>query len=121
MQEPLRVGSLPVAICSEAIVMTRDVFVAAVGLWAVASRVMAEATTWPNQRVYAGAAADYVKDARRVIDALRAAAEDDRDVFGDPLASSWDDVVRNPHAMEAISPFASVPFEERRGGRAPSG
>jgi hypothetical protein len=86
LQEPERVGFWPVAICNEAIATTKDVFVAA--------------------------ATGCVKEARRVIDALRGAAEDDSEVYGDPLASGWDDVVRRPHADAAISPFGSRPFEE---------
>jgi hypothetical protein len=112
MQGPARVGTLPVAICNEAMAMTKDVFVAAGGMWTLVSRVMAEASTWPTEYAYAATATDYVKDARRVIDALRATAEDGREVFGDPLASGWDDVVRRPRAIGAISSFGSSPLEE---------
>jgi hypothetical protein len=112
MQGPARVGTLPVAICNEAMAMTKDVFVAAGGMWTLVSRVMAEASTWPTEHAYAATATDYVKYARRVIDALRAAAEDERDVFADPLASGWDDVVRRPRATGAISSLRSSPLEE---------
>lgn len=111
-QQPARVASLPVVICNEAIAMTKDVFVAAGGVWSLVSRVMAETSTWPTERAYAASATDYVNDARRVIAALRDAGEDERDVIGDPLASGWDDVLRRPHAIGAISPFGSPPFEE---------
>jgi hypothetical protein len=114
MQGPVRIGSWPVAIGNEAIATTKDLFVAAMGVWSLVGHVMADATTWPAERAYAATATDYVKDARRVIDALRAEAEDDRDVFEDPLASGWDDVVRRPHATGAISPFGAPPFEEGR-------
>ena len=117
MPEPARVGSLPVAICHEAIAMTRDVFLAAWTMWSLAARVMAETTSWPTERAYAAAGTDYIKDARRVIDALRAAAADDRDVFADPLASAWDDVVRRPDAIPSLGP---LPFEEGRGQSASS-
>jgi hypothetical protein len=113
MREPVRVGSLPAAFCYEAIAMTKDVFVAAEGVWSLVARVIAETTTWPTERAYAAAATDYVLDARRVIDALRWAAEDDREVSRDPLASAWDDVVRRPHTMGSIGLFGSVPAEER--------
>ena len=117
MQEPMRVRSLPVAIWSEAIAMTKDVYTAAGGAWSLVSRVMADATAWPTERAYAATATDYVNDARRVIDALRGAAEDDREVYGDPLASGWDDVVRRPDSLAAISSFGSRPFEEGHGPR----
>ena len=115
MQEPVRVGSWPGAICNETIAVTKDAFVAAGGLWTLLSRFMAEATTWPTERAYAAAATDYVKDARRVIDALRAPSEDD---WGpddaDPLVSGWDDVVRHPLTLPRTSPSGFAAFDDGR-------
>jgi hypothetical protein len=112
MREPVRVGSLSAAFCGEAIAMTKDVFVAAEGVWSLVTRVIADATTWPTERAYAAAATDYVLDARRVIDALRSAVADDRDLAGDPLASAWDDVVRRPPPLHPTSLLGSLPAED---------
>lgn len=113
MQEPMRVGSWPGAIRNETMAATKDVFGAAGGVWTLMSRFMAEATTWPTERAYAAAATDYVKDARRVIDALRAQSGDDWGLHeSDPLASAWDDVVRRPLTLPKTSPSGFDPLDE---------
>jgi hypothetical protein len=138
VQRPARLGAVPVAICNEAAAITKDAFIAAAGVWSLLQHSsttgmkvwglpdllgMASAArrSWvnPTERAYAAASSDYVQDARRVIDALRFAAEDESGPCDDPLASSWDDVVRLP-AIDPPTPPSSVFAPRPFGGAATS-
>jgi hypothetical protein len=136
VQRPTRLAA-PVAWCNEAVAITKDALVATGGAWSLLTRMFSETNAWsgarvwgvagivqmassahrslidPTERAYAAASSDYVRDARRVIDVLRSAANDDADRFTDPLASGWDDVVRRPSLLAPatpVTPLPSAPF-----------